>query len=118
MALLYIAAGVNHFLHPDLYRRIMPPWLPAHDLLIYGSGVFEIILGVLLLYPPTRRVAAWGIVCLLIVVFPANVQMFLDYRAAHHPQLWLAVARLPLQLVLVWWALQYTKRVKRGLHPG
>jgi uncharacterized membrane protein len=108
MAAAYIAAGVNHFWHPEMYERIMPPWLPAHRALVLLSGLFEIILGLLLLFPQARSLAAWGLIILLIAVFPANVQMAFNYADKNHPHLWLALVRLPLQFFLIWWAWQYT----------
>lgn len=109
MAALYVAAGINHFVHPGMYRAIMPGWLPFHNTLIIASGVLEIILGLLLLFPFTRRMAAWGIIALLIAVFPANIQMMLNYLNENNPALWITIARLPLQMVLIWWAAIYTK---------
>jgi uncharacterized membrane protein len=110
MALLYTAAGINHFLNPKGYIAIMPPWIPAPALMVFISGVVEVLLAILLAVPATQRIAAWGIICLLVAVFPANVQMMLNYADESHPHLWLAVLRLPLQLFLIWWAYQYTKR--------
>lgn len=109
MALLYVAAGVNHFLNPAVYLRIMPPWLPWHSLLVTLSGVAEILLGLLLLPAVTRPFAAWGIIALLVAVFPANIQMLINWQREHHPALWMAWVRLPLQAVLIWWAWRYTK---------
>lgn len=109
MAILYIGAGVYHFISPEFYKKIMPPWLPYHLLLIYVSGFFEIVLGALLFFEPTRAAAAWGIIALLIAVFPANVQMLLNFIRSHHPYTWVAILRLPLQLILIWWAWLYTK---------
>ena len=108
MGLLYVAAGINHFVHPDFYLAIMPPWLPAREFLVFLSGMAELILGLLLFIPKTSRMAARGIILLLIAVFPANIQMMLDYLAENNPLLWLAILRLPLQGVLIWWAWQYT----------
>lgn len=115
MAALYIGAGINHFVHPAMYRKIMPPWLPAPVLLVGLSGAFEIVFGLLLLFPKTRRVAAWLIILLLVLVFPANVQMAINYRQEDHPLLWLAILRLPLQALLIWWAWQYTRHPKPAL---
>lgn len=112
MAFLYVAAGINHFIHPAMYLQIMPPWLPAHNFLVWVSGVAEILLGLLLVLPNMRRIAAVGIICLLVAVFPANVQMALNFWRESHPALWIALVRLPLQVLLIWWAYQYTKRVK------
>lgn len=112
MASLYAAAGINHFVNPQTYLAIMPPWLPAHSFLVFISGLLELILGVLLFFTPTRRLAAWGIILLLIAVFPANIQMTINYEREEHPNFWLSVLRLPLQFLLIWWAYQYTKPAK------
>jgi uncharacterized membrane protein len=114
MALAYVAAGINHFLHPDFYLAIMPPWLPAHAMLVAISGVAEIFLGLGILFYPTRRLASWGIIALLIAVFPANVQMAINYYQDGNPRLWLALLRLPLQGLLIWWAWLYTRPLS---HP-
>ncbi|MGA8574075.1 MAG: DoxX family protein [Candidatus Cybelea sp.] len=107
LALFFIAAGTNHFVHPGFYVRIIPPWLPAHARLVGISGICEILGGIGVLVPNTRRFAGVGLIALLVAVFPANVQM------AMHPGLYADVGtvqafyiRLPLQLVLiawVWW---------------
>lgn len=107
MALLYVAAGIYHFVKPQGYVKIMPPWLPGPLALVYFSGACEILLGVLLFPENTRSMAAWGIMALLVAVFPANVQMMLNYFHYNNPLKWFTVARLPLQLLLIWWAWQY-----------
>lgn len=109
MVVFYVMAGVNHFANPNFYKKIMPPWLDWHYTLICISGAFEIILGVLLLPIKTRQFAAWGIIALLIVVFPANVQMMINFREEQNPYLWIAVLRLPFQLLLICWAYQFAK---------
>jgi uncharacterized membrane protein len=109
MAVVYIAAGINHFINPAMYRKIMPPWLPWHAELVLISGLCEIGFGVLLLFPATRIFAAWCIIALLIAVFPANIQMMFQFRANNHPYLWVAILRLPLQVLLIWWAWQFTR---------
>jgi uncharacterized membrane protein len=109
MAVLYMAAGMNHFWHPQMYLRIMPPWLPAPKFLVDLTGIMEVVFGLLLLFPKTQVFAAWGIIALLVLVFPANVQMTINYAKHHHPQLWITIVRLPLQFLLMWWAYQYTK---------
>ncbi|MDZ4810134.1 MAG: DoxX family protein [Bacteroidota bacterium] len=109
MAAFYVLAGVNHFANPDFYKKIMPPWLPWHYSLIYISGVAEIVLGLLLLPVQTRKLAAWGIIVLLVAILPANVQMMLNYQQQKNPYLWIAVVRLPLQLLLIGWAYQFAK---------
>jgi len=109
LAFGFVLAGTNHFINPAFYMKMMPRYLPAHLFLIYLSGFFEILLGALLLTPRFARQAAWGIIGLLIAVFPANVfmamntELFPEYNPA---QIWL---RLPLQIILIAWAFWYAK---------
>jgi len=109
MALGYVIAGIIHFTHPAFYKKIMPLWLPYHFALIYISGVCEIVFGLLLLPEATRSIGAWLIIALLIAIFPANIQMAINYWNRNNPYLWIAIARLPLQILLIWWAWIYTK---------
>lgn len=107
-ALAFIAGGINHFLKPKLYLSIMPPYLPWHEPLVFVSGVLEILFGVLLIFPATQSLAAWGLILLLAAIFPANVHMALNaetYASIPAPLLWL---RLPLQFALIAWAYAYT----------
>ncbi|MVN76043.1 DoxX family membrane protein [Hymenobacter sp. HMF4947] len=101
LALLFVGAGLLHFLKPETYLRIMPPALPAPRLLVLLSGVAEVAGGLGLLLPATRRWAAWGLLALLLAVFPANVYM-LQIQAQLHIPAWVAWARLPLQPLLMW----------------
>ena len=104
-----MGAGVNHFLAQEFYARMMPPYLPWHLFLVYLSGLAEIALGGLLLVPRLKRLAAWGLIALLIAVFPANIHM------AVHPDLFPEIgaamlwARLPVQAFLIAWAYAYTR---------
>ena len=104
LVVLFVGAGIWHFIHPGTYLRIMPPWLPAHLLLVYVSGICEIGLALLLLPPQTRRVASYCLVALLVAVFPANLYMAQIHEQLHIPG-WIAWGRLPLQAVLIWWVL-------------
>ena len=110
MVVFYVAAGINHFVRPRFYISIMPARLPYHKELVYISGACEIVFAVLLLFPATRRLAAWLIIGLLIAIFPANVQMMLNYWHQHNPLLWITIARLPLQILLIWWAYGFAKK--------
>jgi uncharacterized membrane protein len=110
LAFFFLIAGGMHFVIPNEYARIVPPALPAPRLLVLVSGIAEILGGFGLLVPGTRRSAAWGLVLLLVAVFPANI-----YAAvAHVPfpgifgQRWVQWLRLPLQIPLILWALRYT----------
>jgi uncharacterized membrane protein len=100
--LFFTVAGMFHFLRPELYLKIMPPYFPAPQLLVFVSGVAEIAGGVGLAIAPLRRAAGWGLIALLLAVFPANIYM------VQHPEmfdfaLWILWARLPLQGVFVLW---------------
>jgi uncharacterized membrane protein len=111
MILFYAGAGINHFVHPDFYLKIMPPWLPWHKELVFISGICEVLFALLLVFPVTRRFGAYCIIALLIAVFPANIQMLLDHYHDNDPMLWIAIIRLPIQLVLIWWAYSFTKPI-------
>lgn len=110
MVILYIAAGTNHFINPGMYISIMPHFLSYKPELVYISGIFEILLGLLLIPKKFRKLAAWGIVLLLIAIFPANIQMAIDYYKSDSPSFWIAILRLPLQFVLIRWAYMYTRK--------
>jgi uncharacterized membrane protein len=111
MILFYAGAGINHFIHPAVYLQIMPPWLPWHSQLVFISGVAEVLCALLLLFSKARRVGAWALIALLIAVFPANIQMLLNYKQDNNPMIWIAVLRLPIQLLLIWWAYSFTKPI-------
>src|SRR5450432_1716635 len=106
MSVFYIAAGIYHFIKPKGYVRIMPLLIPSslHLQLVYISGACEILLGLLLIPVCTRMFAAWAIIALLIAVFPANIQMTINYFQYNNPYKWLTLARLPLQGLLIYWA--------------
>lgn len=112
MSVLYILAGICHFIFTKTYLTIMPSWLPWHRALVYISGVLESVYGVLLIFPITRQLAALLIISLLMAVYPANIQMAVNYYEEQNPYLWLAMARLPLQFVLIYWAYLYTGKNK------
>lgn len=111
MGAVYVVAGVLHFVAPSSFQRVVPPSLPRPRALVYASGVAEVVLGVGVLFERTRRLSAWGIVALLVAVFPANVYTVTDdvpgelapeglERVARA----VAWVRLPFQGVLVLWA--------------
>lgn len=108
MAAIYILAGINHFRVPKLYLKTMPPVLPSPKTLNKITGLAEIILGVLLCIPATSAYAAWGIILLLIAIFPANVYMYIDKNASLGLPRWIRLLRLPLQILLIYWAYCYT----------
>lgn len=108
---LFLISGTSHFMFPEPYLRIMPPFLPHPKALVAISGGAEILGGIGLLAPKSRKAAGYGLALLLIAVFPANV-----YMATAHirfPGLWgeswAQWLRLPLQILLIWWVLRYTR---------
>jgi uncharacterized membrane protein len=101
-ALFFFVAGTCHFLKPEMYLQIMPPYFPAPQLLVAVSGAAEIAGGIGLLTRPLRRAAGWGLIALLIAVFPANIYM-LQHPEIFHFALWILWARLPLQVVFIAW---------------
>lgn len=121
LAVGFVLAGANHFRDPDFYVAIMPPYIPWHLPLVYLSGVFEIVLGLLVLPPATRSLAGWGLVLLLVAVFPANVHMamnevLIDGEPAA-PK-WALYVRLVLQFVLIAWAWWATREPREPREPG
>jgi uncharacterized membrane protein len=109
MSLFYIWAGIWHFVHPEMYARIIPPYLPAPLALVYISGLAELLLGALLLPSVTRPWAARGLIALLLAVFPANIYMYQLGPVSTGWPGWLLLARLPLQGVLIYWAYSHTR---------
>lgn len=108
MAFLYILAGLNHFRKPGMYIKIIPPAFKNPKFINILSGAAEIILGIFLILPFTSNYAAWGIIALLLAVFPANLYMFQNKKAGFSLPRWILFVRLPLQFVLIYWAYQYT----------
>ncbi len=103
LAIFFVAAGANHFLSPAMYLSMMPPWLPAPELLNQVSGAAEIAGGIGILIPRVRRAAAIGLILLLLAVFPANLHVaFNGWPGADIPQ-WVLFARLPFQLLFIAW---------------
>ncbi|MEQ9366087.1 MAG: DoxX family protein [Leptospirales bacterium] len=109
MATLYTLAGVMHFVRPEFFMRIMPPYLPFHLAIVYISGAAEIVLGIGLLIPRYRKLAAWGVILLLIAVFPANVYHYTSGGAGMEISQGMLIGRLFFQAVLIAWACVYTR---------
>lgn len=116
MALFYVGAGISHFTQTAFFAEIVPPFLPAPLALVYISGIAEILLGIAVLVPATRQIAAWGIIALLIAVYPANINMALTNQQLQHAPGWMGQPtllglwmRLPVQFILMAWAWWYTR---------
>jgi len=112
LILLFLLAGINHFNNPNFYVSIMPPYLPLHSELSYISGFFEIVGAIGLLFAQTRKAAGYGLLVLLIIIFPANIHMALhpEYFPDYSPLL--IYLRLPLQFLFMAWVYWATLRKK------
>ena len=102
LAGIFAVSGTIHLVRPETYEPLMPSWVPAHREVIIVSGVAELALAAGLLLPPTRRLAGWGSVALLLGVFPGNVKMALDsLKGDSRPMQAAAIARLPMQWPMI-----------------
>ena len=108
MAAFYIYAGYNHFKIPKFFLKITPPWVPYPKIVNIIVGIVEIVLGILLLIPSTRIMAAWGIIILLVLVFPANIYHYTSNGAGTKVSMKFLKWRIPFQLVFIAWAYWYT----------
>jgi uncharacterized membrane protein len=107
---LFIAAGAVHFIRPAMYERIVPPQLGHAPELVAISGIAEIAGGLGLMIPQTRRAAAWGLIALLVAVWPANIYMAFEAdRFATVAPAWLLWVRVPLQIALIWWVARISR---------
>ena len=116
MSIFYILAGTLHFVIPDFYMKIMPDYIPYHREMIYLSGIAEIILVFGLLTRNLMRISAWGIIALLVAVFPANVYAYTNDALDLGVPKWALLLRLPLQGILVYWAYIYAKKDSAPYH--
>ena len=114
MSFFYIYVGIRHFIEPEWFVQIMPPFLPYHFELIYLSGFFEILFGVMLLFKRTRALACFLIILLLVAVYPANI--YLAFNEA--PQQALGISsfmaswvRLPIQFIFIGLAYWHSKNI-------
>ena len=109
MGLFYFSVGVNPFTDPYWFLQIVHPYLPYKIELVYISGFLEIVLGVMLLIPKTRVYAGWGLIMLLIAVYPANIYLAQTNGAAMNTTPLIAWGRLPFQFVFIGLAYWHTK---------
>lgn len=109
MGVFYISIGVSHFTSPIWYVQIVPPYLPYKLELVYISGIFEILFGGMLLFKKTRFLAGWGLILLLIAVYPANIYLAQTNGAAMNTTPLIAWGRLPVQFIFVGLAYWHSK---------
>ena len=103
LSTLYVIIGIKHFIDLDFFLAIMPPYIPLHKECVYISGLCEIVFGILMLFNKTRKVGAWGIILLLIAVFPANIYLYSSEIAQEALQIskTKALIRMPFQIPLI-----------------
>ena len=107
LAGLFAASGVVHLVKPEVYRPMMPTWVPRHREVILGSGVAELACAAGLMHPRSRKAAGWASAALLVFVFPGNVKVANDVKHSSRTGLKAALfARLPLQLPMIRTALR------------
>jgi len=111
MGISYMLVGTTHFLYPSFFLKIMPPYFPIRLELVYLSGIFECVLGFFLFFPKTRKLASWGLIALLIAVFPANINLAQSEEAQQALEISsiMAVVRLPFQFLFIGIAFWFTK---------
>jgi len=103
-SIFYTITGIKHFIKPDYFLSIIPPYLPFHLELVYISGFFEILFGLIILFPKYRYYGSIGLILLLIAVFPANIYLAQSKEAqeAIGTSQQIAIWRLPIQGILIW----------------
>ena len=109
MGLFYVSVGYKHFQDPEWFIQIVPPILPFKLTLVYLSGLFEILLGILLMVPAFQSIAARGLIILLICVYPANIYLALTNGTAMNTSPEIAWGRLPFQFVFLGLAYWHSK---------
>ena len=109
LAAFFINIGIDHFVNPDFYLSIMPPAFPMHAEAVYISGFFEVLGGICVLIPRLRRIAGWGLVALLVAVYPANIYMAITPEAFTDFPVALLYVRLVFQFVFFYWAFSVTR---------
>jgi uncharacterized membrane protein len=107
MAAIYMLAGLNHFRRPELYLKIMPPYLPKPQFLVGLSGVLEVLAGIGLLVAATKSTAIYLIIALLFSFFTVHIYMLISEKAGMGLPKILLFSRLLLQFGLIWWAFNY-----------
>ena len=110
MSLLYVIVGVKHFTNTDFFVTIVPPIITWKEEAVLISGIIEVILGLLLLFNHTRKLAAWGIILLLIAVFPANIYLYVSDIAremvgiSKNQALLILPFQIPLMIIAYWYS--------------
>ena len=116
LAAFLLVAGTAHFLNPDFFDAIVPPWAPGSArFATYASGVAELLVGLGIVIKRTRRLALWSAAALFVAVYPANLYMAWDWRDRELADRLVAYGRLPLQIPMIWWAVALARRAQRAV---
>jgi uncharacterized membrane protein len=111
LAAFLLGAGIMHFVNPSFFDEIVPPWVPGSArAATYASGVAEILVGLGIVFAPTRRMALWSAAALFVAVYPANLYMAWEWRDRELSERLVAYGRLPLQIPMIWWAVALARR--------
>ena len=109
LSIFFISFGFDHFINPDFYSSIMPPAFPLHLEAVYISGFFEIMGGLGLLISRFRKISGWGLLALLIAVYPANIYMAISPEAFPDVPIYVLYLRLLVQFIFFYWAFSLTR---------
>jgi uncharacterized membrane protein len=107
MAVIYVLAGLAHWVYPKIYTSIIPPWVPYKPTVVWSSGLLEIVLGLALFYPPFREGALYGIMGMLLIFLPVHTYMLGNAERYQKIPYWLLWTRIPIQGLLIYWAFFY-----------
>jgi len=107
MAIVYIFAGLMHFIKPKLYMRVMPSYIPNHKAMVFWSGVAEVLLGIGLCIPVLKVISIYGIILMLSVFLMVHFYMLSGEKASAGIPKWILILRIPLQFGLMYWAFIY-----------
>ena len=115
--LWFFVGGIAHFVTPDFFVRITPPWVPYPLEVVYVSGAIEITLALMILWPSIRPIAGWGIILLTLAVTPANIHMYMHPEQFPEASEAAYLMRLVIQvllLMLIWWSTRVTNEENEG----
>ncbi|MFT4674116.1 MAG: putative membrane protein [Saprospiraceae bacterium] len=107
LGLMFVIAGANHFRTPNIYERIMPPYIPSPSFMVLLSGITEMVAGFLVLNPQTQILGAWSIIAQLVVFLSVHIHMLQNKEASLKLPKWVLILRIPLQFGMMYWAYQY-----------
>lgn len=109
MAIIYIIAGVFHFIKPKIYLGIMPDYLPNHKFLVFLSGAFEVVLGITICFPLLKNISIYLIISMLMIFLLVHFNMLINKKDSLGIPKWILILRFPIQFGLMYWAYLYLK---------